>query len=196
MAPIYKGTGAVDRSSATTPQAYTSPGDSFKCHAPARGDVSVRNRHPLSDKDAGSAIAFLEDAFGMEPLPTPLEKGTSDEGDVLIADGRIVAWRRGDRFWPTVHGLLMRPPARAWVTVDMGAVPHVTNGADVMAPGIVDADEAIREGDPVWIRDVDNEQPLAVGRALVDGPPMVDKTQDKVVETLHHVGDDLFELSP
>lgn len=157
--------------------------------------MSVRNRHPLGDRDVEAATDFLRQAFGMEPLPTPIEKGTTDEGDVLIADGRIVAWRRGDRFWPTIQGLLLRPPERAWVTVDMGAVPHVTNGADVMAPGIVDADERVEAGDPVWIRDVDNEQPLAVGQASTDGPEMVAKAEDKVVETLHHVGDRVFELA-
>lgn len=193
MSPIYKGTGAVDRALAATPHAYTSPGDSFKCPGRGRGDVSVRNRHPLGDRDVEEATAFLKEAFGMEPLPAPIEKGTTDEGDVLIADGRIVAWRRGERFWPTVDGLLLRPAARAWVTVDMGAVPHVTNGADIMAPGIVDADD-VEAGDPVWIRDVDNEQPLAVGKALTDGAEMVAKEADKVVETLHHVGDRVFEL--
>jgi PUA domain protein len=78
------------------------------------------------------------------------------------------------------------------VTVDMGAVPHVANGADVMAPGITEADPAIRAGDLVWVRDERNRRPLAVGRALVDGPAMPRGKKGKAVETLHHVGDALW----
>lgn len=155
---------------------------------------TIKNRHPVRDKDLGTYLATLRDAFGMEPFDGPVEHGTSDEGEVLLAGGRIVAFQRGETYLPTVHGLLARTPARAWVTVDMGAVPHVTNGADVMAPGIVDADGDIAEGDPVWVRDENNEQPLAVGRALVDGPEMVGADHGKAVETLHHVGDKVFAL--
>lgn len=160
--------------------------------------MAVRNRHRIRDKDAESYLRHLQEAFGMEPFDGPLEEGTADLGPVLLAGGRVVAARvagpEDDRFWPTVHGMLMRAPSRAWVTVDMGAVPHVTNGADVMAPGIVDADPAVAEGDPVWVRDERNQRPLAVGRALTDGPAMVEATSGKAVATLHHVGDELFEL--
>lgn len=156
--------------------------------------MGVRNRHPLRDRDRERHEADLADLFGMEPFEGPIEVGDSDLGEVLISAETIVGFRVDDGFLPTVKGLLARPPTKRWVTVDMGAVPHVTNGADAMAPGIVDADEEIAEGDPVWIRDVDNEQPLAVGRALEDAAGMVAGESGKSVETLHHVGDKLFEM--
>jgi len=76
----------------------------------------------------------------------------------------------------------------------MGAVPHVYNGADVMAPGIVDADPDIRPGDLVWVRDERNGRPLAVGRAILDGSTMVREERGKAVEMIHHVGDDLWRI--
>ena len=85
-----------------------------------------------------------------------------------------------------------RPAARS-VTVDMGAVPFVTNGADVMGPGITDADESIAEGDLVWIKDVKNGAPLAIGKALRSGAELKNKAGGKAIKTIHYVGDKLWK---
>jgi len=80
------------------------------------------------------------------------------------------------------------------VTVDAGAIQFVSNGADVMRPGIVEADDDIESGDLVVINEEAHGKFLAVGRALVDGPEMVGD-DGRVVDSRHHVGDDLYELS-
>ena len=69
-----------------------------------------------------------------------------------------------------------------------------SNSSLLMAPGIIDADPGIRPGDFVWVRDERHRQPLAIGRALMDGPTMVRERKGKAVETIHHVGDDLWAL--
>jgi len=61
-----------------------------------------------------------------------------------------------------------------------------------MGPGIVAADLEIKEGDLVWIRDVKNFRPLAVGRALVPAEIMARKNKGKAVASIHHVGDKLW----
>jgi PUA domain protein len=76
----------------------------------------------------------------------------------------------------------------------MGAVRFLANGADVMAPGVIDADPAIEEGQGVWIRDVNNLKPLAVGIALTDAKTMIEVNEGKVVKTTHFVGDKIWEL--
>jgi predicted RNA-binding protein (TIGR00451 family) len=63
-----------------------------------------------------------------------------------------------------------------------------------MAPGIVDADPAVRPADIVWVRDEKNRRPLAVGKALMDGPTMIREERGKAIETLHHVGDDIWRI--
>ena len=78
--------------------------------------------------------------------------------------------------------------------VDMGAVKFVTNGADVMSPGIVDADENIIEGDQVWICDEEHYKPLAVGIAIMNGKQMISERQGKSVKIIHYVGDVLWNL--
>jgi len=78
--------------------------------------------------------------------------------------------------------------------VDMGAVKFVYNGADIMAPGIVEADPGIAVGNLVWVRDERNRQPLAVGEALMSGSEMAASEKGKAVKSIHHVGDDLWAL--
>ncbi len=63
-----------------------------------------------------------------------------------------------------------------------------------MRPGITTADEGIETGDLVAVAEETHGKVLAIGRALVDGDEMAGDS-GKVVESIHHVGDDLFEFS-
>jgi PUA domain protein len=131
------------------------------------------------------------------PMPsddTPVDVAEAGDLRLLIRDDEPLALVVGDAIAPTVRGLLAFPATMRFVTVDMGAVPFVYNGADIMVPGIVDADPGIRPSDMVWVRDEKNLRPLAVGRALVDGPGMARQGKGKAIETLHHVGDDLWRF--
>ena len=80
------------------------------------------------------------------------------------------------------------------VVVDMGAVRFVTNGADIMSPGIVEADDTIVPGDLVVIVDVNNKKPLAIGESLITGPEMVESSKGKAIKSLHYVGDEIWNL--
>lgn len=93
----------------------------------------------------------------------------------------------------SVRGLLAYRPTTRWVTVDMGAIRFVHNGADVMAPGITGADPALREGDWCWIRDERNHQPLAVGKCIVPATAMVG-AKGKAVASVHYIGDKLWDV--
>ena len=94
----------------------------------------------------------------------------------------------------TVRGANEHPPAENVVTVDSGAISFVSDGADVMRPGIVEADDSIEAGDLVVISEENHGKVLAVGRARVEGTGMLGD-EGKVVDTIHHVGDDLYEFS-
>lgn len=80
------------------------------------------------------------------------------------------------------------------VVVDMGAVPFVAKGADVMAPGVVSVDEGIEAGTIVVVVDERHDKPLAVGRAKVLGSE-IKGPKGKVVKNLHHVGDEVWNLT-
>lgn len=158
--------------------------------------LKVRRRTRLRRKEVEAWFHRLAADFGMA-MPedeTPIDQAEAGEMRLLIRGEDVIALILGDAIAPTVRGLLAFPAQRRYVTVDMGAVPFVYNGADVMAPGIVEADPAIQPGDYVWVRDEKNRRPLAVGRAIMDGPAMAREERGKALETVHHVGDDLWRL--
>ncbi len=80
------------------------------------------------------------------------------------------------------------------MTVDMGAVKFLANGADVMAPGVVDADPNVKVGMPVWVRDEKNKRALVIGVALMDAGEMIVASGGKAVKTHHFVGDKIWNL--
>lgn len=114
--------------------------------------------------------------------------------DLVLVDGEPLACYLDDRPFLTVRGANEYPPIDNVVTVDAGAISFVSDGADVMRPGIVEADPSIDVGDLVIVVEETHGKALAVGEALVPGTEMTGE-QGKVVKSRHHVGDDLFELS-
>ncbi|MBI5000305.1 MAG: RNA-binding protein [Euryarchaeota archaeon] len=159
--------------------------------------LRVHKRRRLRTREVESLDAEMKRAWGITPFPpeSAVESGSFDKQDVIILKGRIVAFRDGGTLLPTVHLILSMHPRTKFVTVDMGAVKFVCNGADVMAPGVVEAEASIQEGEGVWIRDMKNGAPLAVGKALAAGPSMRG-SKGKVVRTLHFVGDRLWGYEP
>lgn len=157
--------------------------------------MRVRKRHRLREKEIRALTDEISARVGVEVFTSKntVDMAESSEFDVVFVNNRILAIVIEGKAFLTVRGLLEYKPQRAHVTVDMGAVPYVTKGADVMAPGIVEADPDIREGDFVWIRDVKNRVPLAIGRALISGTEMARKQPGKAVKSLHFVGDKIWK---
>jgi PUA domain protein len=112
--------------------------------------------------------------------------------NVISVGGKPVLLSSGERLVPLLSHVHLARLKR--VVVDMGAVPHVTRGADVMAPGVVSADDDIEPGVSVVIVDERHGKPLAVGQAVVHGREMKGPS-GKVVKNLHHVGDEIWHLS-
>jgi len=158
--------------------------------------MRIRRRQRLRRKEINAHSQGIADALGVDPFRDrdDIDLAEAEEWRLLIADGEVRGILVGDRPFLTVRGLLAYPAKKRWVTVDMGAVKFVYNGADVMAPGIVDADPEIKPGDLVWVRDEKNLRPLAIGEALVAGPEMVASEKGKAVQSIHHVGDALWKL--
>jgi PUA-domain protein len=153
----------------------------------------VRRRQRLREKETAELRAKVAAATGatLWKETAAVEEAEFLERKVLVVDNHVLGLVDNGEPLLTVRGLLAHRPTLRYVTVDMGAVKFVANGADIMAPGIVEADPAVKEGDWVWIRDERNKQPLAVGRALVAGPAMV-RGKGRAVKSLHHLGDKLW----
>ncbi len=157
-------------------------------------DIRIKNRHRLQNKAVKALANRLLTVFKQD---FNLGKSTVDSGfvenlEVLIIDNELLGLVIDGEPFFTVKGILRFRPNNRFVTVDMGAVKFVSNGADIMAPGVVDADKTIMVDDLVWIRDERNLQPLAIGRALMTGVEMAQNKKDKAVKSLHFVNDKLW----
>ena len=156
----------------------------------------IKNLHRLKHKEIRLLNKEIE-----EQLHTcisfdnaTVETGKQDSIEFVYIDKKPCFFRKEQHLFFTVIGLLHFNPSRGFVIVDMGAVKFVTNGADIMAPGIVDADDTIAVDDSVWICDETHKKPLAVGIALKSGIEMVQQEKGKAVKMIHHVGDELWNL--
>jgi PUA domain protein len=158
--------------------------------------MQVKSRHHLRS-DAIDAIATaLADNLGVELDADSFEKVEFEDSDwdVVLVDGDPYVLYVDDEPFLTVQGANAHPPEKHVVTVDTGAISFVSDGADIMRPGITEADDDIAAGDLVAINEEAHGKFLAIGRAKTDGSDMVGDS-GKVVESIHHVGDDLFEFS-
>jgi PUA domain protein len=159
--------------------------------------MEIRSRHHLRDDEADEIRDALRDTVGVAPAEdASIEEAEVDDGpDLFLVDGEPLVVRIDGEYFVTVQGALVLEPDDLLVTVDAGAVEFVTNGADVMRPGVVEADEGIEEGDLVVIVEENHGKPLAVGRALTDGGDMLGE-EGRVIESIYHVGDELWEFEP
>lgn len=157
--------------------------------------LKPRKRHRLRRKEADKLLKDLSTALGITVGNVVFDVAEAGELRLLYFDGEVLGILVDEGPFLTVRGLLRYSPKKRFVTVDMGAVEYVCNGADVMAPGIVEADVGIRAGDLVWVRDERNKQPLAVGIALMAGADMVRGQRGKAIKSIHYVGDELWNLA-
>jgi PUA domain protein len=159
-------------------------------------ELRVRKRKRLREKEANALGAEISSKVGVKVFTAEdtVDQAESSDMDLIFVDGEVDAFMRDGKPFLTIRGLLRYPATRSYVTVDMGAVRFVINGADIMGPGIVDADQGIRAGDMVWVRDERNLKPLAVGEALVTGAEMKAKKPGKAVKSVLYVGDKLWKL--
>ena len=157
--------------------------------------MEVKSRHHLRSDDVREVETAISNALGVDLDGDTYElvEIEDSEFEVVLVDGNPDVLYVEDEPFLTVSGANAHEPRTRVVTVDAGAISFVSNGADVMRPGIVDADDAIADGDLFAIAEESHGKVLAIGRALTDGTDMVGP-EGKVVESVHHVGDDLYEF--
>ena len=117
-----------------------------------------------------------------------VEAAETDFGQLLLVDGRPLLFKVKESVLPTLlfTEILIRLPK---VTVDMGAIPHVCNGADVMAPGIVGVEGDFKKGDLILVLDQKHGKPLALGEIQCDSSNFSSIKKGMVVKNLHYVSD-------
>jgi PUA domain protein len=114
-------------------------------------------------------------------------RGFVEEGSYVALGGHTVVDARGV-FAPFLGDdeLLKAFPK---VVVDMGAVKFLTNGANVMRPGIKSFLAPFLKGDMVVVVDEKHGKALAVGTAMVDSSEGEKMGKGPVIKNVHYIGD-------
>lgn len=95
---------------------------------------------------------------------------------------------------PTLKLLQTHPNILKTITIDMGAIKYIINGADIMRPGITHIDDNIKKDEPILIIDQTHKKPLAIGISQLSSPELQTTTTGKVIKNIHYVGDELWKL--
>jgi len=116
------------------------------------------------------------------------------EDDILLINNKPMFFYYEKRIVPMLKLVLMKNFLKK-ITVDMGAVKFVVNGADIMRPGITAIEDGIQKDDIIVIIDETHNKPLAIGIALYSSSEMKKMDCGKVVKNIHYVGDRLWDFS-
>lgn len=158
-------------------------------------EIRIRKRKRMRSKEIKAMSEDLEAVLGAPVFgeDDPVDLAEGPDFNLIFVGNDILGLVYEDKPFLTVRGLQKYRPPMRYVTVDMGAVKFVTNGANVMGPGITEAADGISVGDLVWIRDERNKVPLAVGIALRDSEGIRAKEKGLAIQMLHYVGDKLWK---
>lgn len=147
-------------------------------------------RRRLRKKEAKKIAAEIRENAGVE-VDGEMDEVDFGEIKVILVDGEPLLINYNGRHYLSVYGALKFRPEKYRVTVDEGALKFIMNGADVMKPGIVYADERIKENDFVFVTVEGKDSPIAVGLALCDGTEMIGE-KGKAVKNIHHLKDKIW----
>jgi len=155
-----------------------------------------RRRHFLKEKESKRFLLEVSKTLGtdIEQLlgsKTRVEMNETEAAEIFIFNGRPLLARSNGALFPTLSFEELFPIIPK-IVVDMGAVPYVCKGADVMAPGVVAIEGEFRENDILLVVDERHGKPLAVGVALFSSETMKTVNHGKTVKNLHYVGDKLW----
>ncbi|MCX8173726.1 MAG: phosphoadenosine phosphosulfate reductase family protein [Thermoplasmata archaeon] len=128
-------------------------------------------------KGCGTALFPKNKVVVLNPVPS------IDKMYEIILDGQVVGAVRYDikKGWQMLLRMegafrIAKFLTKNYVVADEGAVAPILNGSNLMAVGVVEAEETIEEGDEVIVLD-NLRRPLAVGVAKMDAQEMLKITE-------------------
>jgi PUA-domain protein len=154
-------------------------------------------RHFLKDKEMKQLLAEILQKTKIDikvlfNTDLRIEFAESKNVTLYLINNKPLLTRKDNMILPTLafDDILKSLPQ---VVVNMGAVPHVCNGADVMAPGIVAVKGDFGKDSFVVVVDERHQKPLAVGTTLYDSAALRNLKRGKTIKNVHWIGDDLWQ---
>ena len=158
-----------------------------------------QRRYSLKSKQAKQILNEVSERlkFNVEALfgsKANVEVAESAVGNVYLVNDKPLFFTAEKKVLPTLlfEEFVSRAPK---IVVDMGAIPYVCNGADVMAPGIVRVEGEFAKGDLVLVVDEKHGKPLAIGESLSDSASVRNTKQGAVVKNVHFVSDKIWNFT-
>ena len=157
-----------------------------------------QRRYFLKDKETKALLTKASEKFKISlgqifKEKTGFEVVEADFGDILLVNGKPLMFRIGEEIFPTLvfeEFLAMAPK----IIVDMGAVPYVCKGANIMAPGIRRYEGDFEEGDIVLVLDEKHGKAIAVGQSLLSSENAKNAKQGSTVKNIHFVSDNIWNF--
>jgi PUA-domain protein len=151
------------------------------------------NQKQIRKSEIKKINSQIKELYGLDDFISKTSKAEiiEDKSIKLLAiDNVIQFFFKDDLLIPTLKNL--KDFTLPSVIVDMGAIKFVSNGADIMRPGITHIDNDIKKGDILQVIDENNKVPISICQALFDAQDMKQKDTGKVLKNLHYVGDEVW----
>ncbi|MEM2094733.1 MAG: DUF1947 domain-containing protein [Candidatus Bathyarchaeia archaeon] len=151
------------------------------------------NRHHLRDKEAKVLIQEIRSSIGLPESLVPekrkIEVATLEDGAQLVLINNKPAYLKNkNEVIPTLVNTEVLEVIPT-IIVDSGAVPHICNGSDLMAPGIVKISGDFKAQTITAIAEQTYGKKIALARALIDAETMRATKRGKVAINVHYIGD-------
>ncbi|MDR2203883.1 MAG: DUF1947 domain-containing protein [Nitrososphaerota archaeon] len=159
---------------------------------------SKQRRYALKDREAKQILSDASQRFkmGLDVLfgnKKIIEVIEQDGGQIYTVNARPVMFRE-ENFLPLLCFTEFIDTAPK-ITVDMGAIPFVCKGANVMAPGVRCVEGEFSKGDLVVVVDERHGKTLALGESMFDVAIFKVAQKGPVIKTLHYVGDKYWNIA-
>ncbi len=163
--------------------------------------MNIKQRHFIRKNELNQLRESISNQYSDDFANTLIPKKsrveiiiTEDNDELFAVNGTLTLWKSIEGYLPVLTLLLNKIIDLKAVIVDMGAVRFVTNGADIMRPGITKIDPEIKENEIIKIIDEKNHQTLAVGKAIFEAEVMKNKNTGKVIKNLHTIQDQVWKF--
>ncbi len=161
-------------------------------------EIIIKKRHAIKKGQLTSLMTKLKDSIGddagLYTAPMIEIAETTSKFNIYLIDKKPILMEKDDWAFPTLRGAILRPFSGRRIVVDMGAVPYMVNGADIMRPGIVSVTPDVKAGYPALAVDESHGKPLAVVIPLYDADGVLALEKGKAAKNIHYVGDELWNL--
>lgn len=147
----------------------------------------------ISKSETASILKKVSQEWKIElPKIKNLKVHNIEASQEIITGGGLMILHLDDAYLPFLSDtdLLEKFPS---VTIDMGAVKFMCNGANVMRPGIKTHAE-FEAGQIVCIIDESHQKFLAVGKAMMSSEDVESIDKGEVIQNMHYISDRFWEI--